>query len=459
MKKVFAILLALALVLSMSVAAFAANDGSITIENTTIGKTYTIYKVFDATYSGSNVSYTYTKTGDSDALYAALTGEGSPFTLTATSTANVYNVSSSDNSANISAFLKTNAAKLTQTATANATASTLKFSNLGYGYYYITSSLGSTVTIDSAVKDVTVVDKNEDGPTAPDKKADGADSNTASIGSKVPYTVTGNLARYNGETKIVSYTFTDTMSSGLTFNDDVVLKVGGNALTKDTDYTYTKNDNGFTIVLTTWTAEAGFKYAVDAAYEITYSANVNENAVIGTAGNTNSFELQYNNNPSTKLDDTTTTKVFEFALNKVDNSSNALTGAKFTLKKGDSTIEFTKNGNVYTVCAAGTAGAVTTIEAGSVTIKGLGAGTYTLTETEAPAGYNMLAAPLTVVINADGTFTLDGNSVTEVKVVNSTGSELPSTGGIGTTIFYVVGGLMVAVAIVLLVTKKKASSK
>lgn len=450
MKKVFAILVALMLVLSMSTVAMAANDGSITIENTAKDITYTIYKVFDATYSGTNVSYTWSGT-----LKDVMNDAECPFEFTLNSEGS-YNVTKKQDATDqaIIKWVKDNAAEIgtaAQTVTGDGSAKVV--TGLAYGYYYITTSTGSAVTIDSALKDVIVVDKNEDGPSVPDKKVDDQDSNVASIGDTVNFKVIGTIARYDGETKIEKYTFTDTMSTGLTYNKDIVVKVGEATLTKDTDYTVTETENGYTLVLKNIDDEGSFKYAVDAAYEITYSATVNENAVVAGNGNSNTVQLEWNNKSET---DTTQTYTYQFKLIKTDGT-NTLKGAKFKLynvENAGNEIPLVRTTTGYrpaTKAEKEVDGFVSAeIEVGEAIIYGLGNGTYYLEETEAPAGYNKLTARVAVTIN-------NANAVDQT-VVNNAGTELPSTGGIGTTIFYVVGGLLMAAAVVLLVTKKKVNA-
>ena len=160
------------LVMSVLTIGYAANDGSVTVDNAIPGETYKLYKVFDLTYetaetstgteggdtAKSGVSYTYTKTGDNDALYTALTASGSPFTLSETSTANVYSVTLKQNktAADISTYLKTIESnlvhiasdKVAPAAAEGATTSSVQWTGLAYGYYYVTSSVGATVTID-----------------------------------------------------------------------------------------------------------------------------------------------------------------------------------------------------------------------------------------------------------------------------------------------------------------------
>lgn len=181
-KKILALVLAVVMMAALCIPAMAADDGTITIRNATIGETYTAYKIFDLAYGTplekdtttglyAPVSYTYTKTGDDDALYTALTADGTPFVFTETDTTNVYSVTSSASASDISDFLTplTVSDPLVLTAVdfvvANGTDATY-FYNLSYGYYLITSTLagedGKVVTIDSTLPNVTVIDKNQE---------------------------------------------------------------------------------------------------------------------------------------------------------------------------------------------------------------------------------------------------------------------------------------------------------
>ena len=218
---------------------------------------------------------------------------------------------------------------------------------------------------------------------------------------------------------------------------------------------------------------------------ISYSATLNENAVIAGEGNPNTSKLSYGDSSNTKYTPDSQTKtytwdvdVFKYTMD--GETETALAGAKFTLSKstdGSSPIALVSKGNnVYRVAKTGETGTVTEITTdttGKLTIQGLDADTYYLTETVAPAGYNMLAAPIKVIIDNDGNVTYAtkttangeyGNAVAAdaslgIKILNQSGTELPSTGGMGTTLFYVLGSVLVLGAVVLLVTKKRMSTK
>ena len=533
-KKAFAVVLALAVVLSMSmpVLVFAADDGSVTVNNAMPGEKYNIYKVFDLTYKTeqtttegqttstdpqSGVSYTYTKSGDSDALYTALTGNDSPFELTATSTANKYSVKikSGKTGADIAAFLQANESKLTkakeeQTAPAAAegqTTSKVTWTGLPYGYYYVTSTVGSTVTIDSTMKNVVVEDKNTI-PTQDKKQAVGTTEPTAAAGytNDQQQVQVGDKVWYQIEVKDGKGTdkdivITDTMTNGLTLDQDsiAVYEKVGNAdeavLTESKTYgTVVVNP---TYAVSDKTAQ-GFKVTLKADYVkqlaendhvyIRFAATVNSNAATDTDATkeTNTSTITYSNQSSQDSVDVVT---YKFQLDKVEPSETQdeysdLLGAKFELYRGSvadaNKISFIKgtaenNVPVLIVVPAGTQGAFTEIqltndaadtnklESTKVIIKGLDKDNYVLRETKAPEGYNnapdtTVSQDTLVLINGTITDTAAkiGNADTGVvSVVNNSGAELPSTGGIGTTIFYVLGAILVIGAGVLLVTRRR----
>ena len=486
MKKILAILLALTMVVGLGVSVWAASDGTITIQNTVKDKTYEVYKVFDATYSGTNVSYTYD--GSNPTFLTALQGESSSFTVTE-NTSGTYNIALKEGKtgSDVSTFLtaqKANLGSAVKTATGDGKTQTL--TGLDYGYYYITTTTGSIVTIDSALKDVTVIDKNEVIPP-PDKAEQvangtwttepesGNESTTGNIGDTVNYKVTGSFNRYQGEELVTKITFTDTMSEGLTPNKDVVIKINGTAVSVTP--TYTNNDRTWTAEITTATVAEDetitFNYDTPSTYEITYSAVINENAKIANSEN-NTFTLKYNDKGDQS--DTTEIVTYQITLTKVDKDTNKLAGAKFKLydavtegseipvvlvpqvvAEGETAdanygTKDSEVDNIYRHAKAGETGVeMVTGKTGVIVVKGLSNGTYYFEETEAPAGFNKLTA------RTDATTITDANA--SISVINQSGAELPSTGGIGTTIFYVVGGLLAVGAGVVLVTKKRMSKE
>lgn len=514
MKKLFALALVLLMVLSLGAGALAAGDGSITITNATIGKEYVIYKVFDATYSGSNVAYTY-KTGETDTLFAILSDANSPFELTASTVADVYNVTvkAGKDASAISTFLSDNEQYLTQTAAAKATTEKVEFTGLDYGYYYITSALGAVVTIDTAAPSAEVVDKNqgsswdlsEHGKAIVVVRADGQEElvevNSANYGDELTFRIGVNAVNYEKGKQVLQYVINDTMAAGLSFVDgSLKVTVDGTALNAG-DYTLTKAGQTFKVSIpwVTDRAEGGYtpKYSANAVIIVEYKATVTAAAEIAGEGNKNTATYDYQTvddkpngpwNESTKEE--TTTYVFALGILKTDEKGSPLAGAKFALTdEAGHRIYVTAadDSGTYIFDAQSESNEVVSPASGLIVIKGLAAGTYKLTETEAPRGYNLLENAITVeasikdVTNYTETITTyydkDGNVVSQevaggssktttaavnvvpVTVVNKAGTELPSTGGIGTTLFYVLGGLLVVGAVILFVTRKRMKSE
>ena len=467
-KKLFAALLAAALVLAMAVPAFAvtnATKGSITISNTVKDETYTIYRMFKLdSYNAESNTYSYTvesdwegffKTG-ADGNYITLDGQNHP----------TWTAADENDSTTVAAFAKAALAwaadKKISGTKETATGDTVTFSDLDLGYYLVDSSLGALCGLNTTNPNATIKEKNEKPEIKKEVQTSAGDwsrENNAKIGDTVEYKVEIKVA--DGAQK---YTVTDTMSKGLTFNStSLKVAVGSTFATADTDYTLTPTENGFTLELPESYVSTFTKGTV---ILVTYNATLNKDAVIDGDGNTNKVTLSYGNHQNT-VPSEVTTKSYQFDLVKVDGTTNKLLdGAEFELADGETKLSFVKDtaGN-YRVAMTGEDGATTTItvKGGKVNIYGLAGKTYTLTETKAPDGYNKLVTSETVNL-ADGSKThativdsvyKDGGVVVE----NHAGTVLPSTGGMGTTLFYVVGGGLMVAAVVLLVTKKRMEHK
>ena len=361
--------------------------------------------------------------------------------------------------------------------TKTATDATVTFTNLTLGYYLVDTSLGSLCSLDTTALSVTIKEKNSD--TTIEKKIvitgdEKVDSNSAGIGDTVNFSIT--ITVKDGDPK--NYVLHDKLS-GLTFDSDSLkVKIGATTLTPNTDYTLETNPtdgDSFDVKFTNG------KLKPNDVVVVTYSATVAADATIAGAGNKNTANLEYNGKHSTKEE--TTTYVWKLNVHKYTldstNKEVALSGAKFVLYRKDGTDK-----KYYAKLAGGKidgwvtdmGGATTLVTSGEgdILIEGLNVGTYYLEETEAPVGYNKLTKPIEVKITAtpdatgvsetveyrnqnDSTYTPATNAI--VKVLNKAGTQLPSTGGIGTTLFYVIGGVLMAVAAVLLVTKKRMNNK
>jgi len=193
-----------------------------------------------------------------------------------------------------------------------------------------------------------------------------------------------------------------------------------------------------------------------------YTAVVNENAVIAGAGNPNKVQLSYGEKPTPDRtpEDTTITYVWEMPIFKYTGANKTpLAGAKFSLYTDEDCTQIVKltdkGNNLYKVDPNGTVTEITTDASGKFEIEGLDSGVYYVKETQAPAGYNKLADAISVEITNKGEVKQNGAIVNQVEIENNSGTELPSTGGMGTTLFYVFGAILMVGAAVLLVTKRR----
>ena len=459
-KKLFAALLAAALVLAMAVPAFAetnATKGSIKIDHTVSGETYTIYRMFKLdSYNAESNTYSYTVEPAWETFFS--TGAGSSY-IDLDSNGHPTWKTGADAAAFAKAALTWAADKKISGTKETATGGTVTFSNLDLGYYLVDSSLGALCGLNTTNPDATIKEKNEKPEIKKEVQTSAGDwssENNAKIGDTVEYKVEIKVA--DGAQK---YTVTDTMSKGLTFNNSSLKVTANDAVT--TDYTLTPTTNGFTLVLPETYVSTLTK---GTTILVTYNATLNKDAVIDGDGNTNEVKLGYGNHQNT-VPSKVTTKSYQFDLVKVDGTTNKLLdGAEFELADGNTKLSFVKdaNGN-YRVATTGEKDATTTITVknGKVNIYGLAGKTYTLTETKAPDGYNKLVTSETVNL-ADGSkthATIVGSVYKDggVVVENHAGTVLPSTGGMGTTLFYVIGGGLMVAAVVLLVTKKRMEHK
>ena len=468
-KKLFAALLAAALVLAMAVPAFAetnATKGSIKIDHTVSGETYTIYRMFKLdSYNAESNTYSYTVESAWENFFK--TGAGKDY-IDLTNGHPTWTAADENDSTTVAAFAKAaldwaKVKGITGTAE-TATGNTVTFSNLDLGYYLVDSSLGALCGLNTTNPDATITEKN--GQPTIEKQVKNGDTwgttNDAKIGDTVEYKVEIKIA--DGAQ---TYTVTDTMSKGLTFNS-VSLKVAANGTTAAaSDYTLTPTENGFTLVLPESYVSTLTK---GTTIIVTYNATLNKDAVIDGDGNTNEVKLSYGNQQNT-VPSKVTTKSYQFDLVKVDGTTNKLLdGAEFklyTAKDGGEPIKFVAVEGGYRVANGDETGAVDTIKVnGKVHISGLDKVNYWLDETHAPAGYNKLTEHQEVklsegsqnaTLETGATTWAEGNGGVVVK--NNAGTVLPSTGGMGTTLFYVIGGGLMVAAVVLLVTKKRMEHK
>lgn len=360
-KKLFAALLAAALVLAMAVPAFAvtnATKGSIKIDGTVSGETYTIYKLFNLdSYDAESNTYSYTVESDWEGFFK--TGAGGNYITLDGQNHPTWTAADENDSTTVAAFAKAALAwaadKKISGTKETATGDTVTFSNLDLGYYLVDSSLGALCGLNTTNPNATIKEKNEKPEIKKEVQTstgDWGDKNNAKIGDTVEYKVEIKVA--DGAQ---TYTVTDTMSKGLTFNNSS-LKVTANDVVT-TDYTLTSTTNGFTLVLPETYVSTLTK---GTTILVTYNATLNKDAVIDGDGNTNEVKLGYGNHQNT-VPSKVTTKSYQFDLVKVDGTTNKLLdGAEFELADGNTKLSFVKdaNGN-YRVATTGEKDATTTI--------------------------------------------------------------------------------------------------
>lgn len=472
-RKLTSLLLALVMVFALAVTAFAAGAGSITVDNPIAGQDYTAYKIFDVVYNDGQTAYSYTIDSTSAWFntvdtYSKQTNSG--LTLTKVGDTTTYVVTTTGDfsappfadalkkalDANPTAFTGTPLTKSGSPEKASATVNEL-------GYYFVTSTTGALCNLTTTNPNANIHDKND----MPFKKE--VDKTNVDVGQTVKFTITGKVPDYTGFTKY-TYLITDTMTDGLTFNgDSLTVKVGEATVTNDCTIAYDAETAPQTFTVSIPVLEKTYDFGAEIV--VTYTATVNKNAIAVIS--TNQAKLTYSNDPTkgeTKDSQTEEQKVYtskividKFETDKKDTVK--LEGAEFVLYKkapndaDQNAIQYYKQDEttkaVSWVEAIADATKVTTNANGAASFDGLANGTYYLVETKAPAGYNQLTEAKDVVVT--GSITDSTKLSVTAEVANSAGTLLPSTGGMGTTIFYVLGAVLVVGAGVLLVTKKRMS--
>lgn len=488
MKRFMALFAALALVLAMAAPAFAdegttsAATGRITINNAVSGVTYKFYRIMEIATHTSDSPYTGVvyKTNTEWKDFVSDDQWKTYFTVNADDTVTVLKKEADNGD-----FAKKFAEEAAKVASGKAVNYSVKANGskveqeVELGYYLVVPDGWTGVSpvvcsLGTTNPNVTINEKNGK-PTIDKKVKEGSDfgeTNDAAIGDYVEFQLTINVV--DGTPS--NYVAHDTMSAGLTFVNEGAqsLSIKRNDETLESS-NYQVVTEGITDKCT---FEVKFKDDVLKTNDkvvITYWAQINEKAVVGTTGNTNSAILTYGTN-GTAQGGQTTTYVWGFDVKKYtkgsDSSEVPLAGAKFQVKNGGYVASFKYDDakKVYkfegwdVADAAGLVKVVETPATGEVKFEGLDSGTYTLEEVEAPKGYNKLDSAISFTIKGvaggdKGQVSYDTNSTGTIKVLNNAGTTLPTTGGIGTTIFYLIGGGLMVAAAVLLIAKKRMENK
>ena len=474
MKKLVNILLVLAMVLGMiptmvnAEKSYNTNDGKITINPAKENQVYKIYEVlklesFDSD-KGAKGAYAYKATEAWETFINSEEIKGTYVNVDAQGY--VTWVPGKDNEAGAAEFeakalAHAKANNIVATATKESgNSTTVEFTGLNLGYYLVDSSLGALCGLTTTAKEVTIHEKNTAGDMKKEVKIDAVnygESNTASIGDTIEYKIEVTIGK-GAET----YTLTDLLDESLTLDVNSISVTAPNFTDFATVDTTATNDYTFKVVI------EGSKLAEGTIVTITYKAVLNEKA---EKVNNNKATLVYGNN--NKIEKETKTYTYEFDLIKTDSSNVLLDGAKFKLydaATGGNEIKvilIDEANHIYRVATkAENAAEAITVTDGKATIFGLGNGTYYLEETKQPEGYNKLASRVEVKVeNADNKATTEtADNVIKyvrggVRVINYNGTVLPTTGGLGTTLFITIGSLVALMAAVVLVTNKRMANE
>lgn len=492
-RQFFALLLALVLTLGLCTTAFAdgAKPGSITISNPAQGKTYEVFKLLDVVEDESDLAnngFIYKLTADAWATFITTVQDGSG--------ENYFNLFKNDGmtyvlanenlkpgiadfAAKAKAYAEEKNLQPVKTATASD-GNKLTISGLDLGYYLVRSDLGILCSLDTTAPNAEVKEKNEATVIVKNVEDTTKKQNVAEIGTYVKFTIQITVK----DKAPVNYKLVDEMTEGLTFVKNetypLTVTVNGSALAAENyNVAETTEPRGFTLTFNNNAEGSASILKTGDVVTVTYYAQINENAKIADEANVNKARVEYGTNSHTEYD-TTETYVWKMNIVKYtmeQETEKKLAGATFQLSRdeaGAQVIKLVKVGDTTYRLALpteteGVVDTITTGETGELVINGLADGTYYLTETKAPRGYNLLREPVNVTIghkDANGKLTetsfvadqTETDTSGVVKVENNAGAELPSTGGIGTTAFYVLGSAMALGAVILMVTKKRMAA-
>lgn len=487
-KRLLAIVAAMAMVLATGISVSAAD---ISINGGTEGSEYAAFKLLNATNDATDTTkFAYTLNEKYQTVLQEVTGE--------TEERDIVAYISKLNAEEVRSFADAVYAKI-KDMNPEYTTGTDAFAGVEQGYYLIAETKTgdaqdtySLVMLDTAGNENITVTTKEDKPELAKKVKDKNDSTGEvsdwqdaadyDIGDAVPFQLTGTIEAKYADYGNYYYAFHDTMSDGLTFDaGSVKVTVDGTEITEGYEVVTENLTDGCTFEVRF--ADLKKIASVKAGSEITvaYHAVLNEDAVIGSAGNSNKAKLEYSNNPygdgtGETPEDKVTVFTYELKANKVDKDGEALAGAGFTLYK------FDKETNDYVPVREEITGVTT------FSFAGQDAGQYKLVETTVPAGYNKADDVIftveavydtvsdnpqlkkLVVKDTDGNVISDGENpvfavdmtsgMAATNVVNLSGTELPETGGIGTKIFYTIGAvLMISAAVFMVFRKRTAKTK
>lgn len=505
-KKITAIMFVFMMVVSMScnvkaddtTTAVTGEKGKITINNAVDGQTYTIYKLLDLeSYDKTKNNYSYKPANGWESFIDQNTDyfikneyDGISWKANESETTEQAQKRASALAKKALEYAKDPSKSITCSDTKTAHSTTVTFSGLDLGYYLVDSSVGALCSLNTTNPSAEIKEKN--GQPTVEKKVsstDGngyGDSNDVNIGDKV-YFQTIITAQAGAQ----DYVLHDTMDEGFTFTNNIQVKLNDSKV-ENQDYSIylkgtenNKTTDGCTFEIR-FTKDFCDKLKENDKIYVTYTAMLNSKAFIGinnndASGNTNATKITYGANNKVSVESKTQTYTYQIPVFKYTGiGKTPLAGATFSLftteTEGDAIKLVQKTGTQeYRLAIQGETGEkevteITTTDTGRFSIQGLKPGNYWLEETAAPKGYNKLKKRIKIAVGAHGAITIDGNYnadgtvsggnlEAEVGVENKTGTVLPSTGGVGTTIIYLVGAVLVLGSGVVLVTKRRVKNK
>jgi len=475
-KKLASLVLALAMALTLAVPAMAADTYTITIKNDDDGHTYEAYQIFAGELHGDVLTNIVWGSGITADGQSALQEQAGVDSAAGVADKLDEETDAKTFAAGVSAYLAD-----TPTKTSDAGNGVYTISGLGAGYYLIKDKDNSLDGKDTTyteymikiVKNVDITPK--DGEATVEKKVEDTndsskettnwqDSADYDIGDAVPFQIEATLPANVSSFTTYKVVFNDTMSAGLTYNNDAKLYVDGHEKSVGVVISASEEADGKTALTINVADVKALGAGNNSKVRVNYTATLNQHAVLGKAGNPNTVNMQYSNNPNSSelgqtKDDTVIVFTYKVVINKVTENLEALPGAEFLLEK------------VISGSSRVVIGSVVAEDGATFTFNGLDDGRYILTETKTPAKFNSIE-PIEFTISATHTIegaeptllTLEGGDlltgnvetgVLQGNVINQSGATLPETGGMGTTLFYVLGGVLVIGAGVVLVTKKR----
>lgn len=504
-KKIAAIMFAFMMVVSMSCNVKAddtttatTEKGTITINNAVDGQTYTIYKLLDLeSYDKTKNNYSYKPANGWESFIDQNTDyfikneyDGISWKANESETTEQAQKRASALAKKALEYAKDPSKSITCSDTKTAHSTTVTFSGLDLGYYLVDSSVGALCSLNTTNPSAEIKEKN--GQPTVEKKVsstDGngyGDSNDVNIGDKV-YFQTIITAQAGAQ----DYVLHDTMDEGFTFTNNIQVKLNDSKV-ENQDYSIylkgtenNKTTDGCTFEIR-FTKDFCDKLKENDKIYVTYTAMLNSKAFIGinnndASGNTNATKITYGANNKESVESKTQTYTYQIPVFKYTGiGKTPLAGATFSLftteTEEDAIKLVQKTGTQeYRLAIQGETGEkevteITTTDTGRFSIQGLKPGNYWLEETAAPKGYNKLKKRIKIAVGAHGAITIDGNCnadgtvsggnlEAEVEVENKTGTVLPSTGGMGTTMIYLIGGALVLGSGVVLATKRRVKNK